>query len=130
MTIAGLNVRFDVWRVNWADDDDDVGGAVITGTCVYQGVMARMEGEKPNQLLLQQGLETVPTFTATIIPGTLDIRERDEVLLSEPFDHVYHNQYFRVTGVLYSDLNPRDPRNYLILYLQRSRRAHANNLNQ
>lgn len=129
MTIAGLNVRLDIWRVT-TGDDDDVGGAMVTGTPVYQGVMARFQADPPNLLLLQQGLETVPTFTATVIPGTLDIQERDEVVLSAPSDHIYYNQYFRVVGVQYSSFNPRDSRNYVILHLQKSRTAHANTINQ
>lgn len=129
MTQAGLNVRLDIYRINYANNDT-VGGAVITGTCQYQGVQASFQANMPSQLLLQQGLETERTFTAMVIPGTLDIRERDEVLISEPFDHVYHNKYFRVVGVVYSSHNPRDPRNYILLSLVRSVVAHANTINQ
>jgi hypothetical protein len=130
MTFAGANIRFDIWRTGWVGADDDVGGAVITGSFVYTGVQGRMQADMPSQLLLQQGLETTRTFTATLFPGTLDVRERDEVIVSDPFDHVYHDKWFRVVGVQYSDFNPRDPRNYLILSLVRSVFAHANNANQ
>lgn len=129
MTQAGLNVRLDVYRVNYANNDS-VGGAVITGSLQYAGVQANLQGEMPSQLLIQQGLETQRTFTAMVIPGTLDIRERDEVVVSEPFDHVYHDKFFRVVGVTYSSHNPRDPRNYLLLSLVRSVQAHGNTLNQ
>lgn len=129
MTNAGMNIRFDIFRVNYGNDDE-VGGAVITGTCQYHDILGRLQGEMPNQLLLQQGLETPRTFTATIFPGTLDIRERDEVWVSEPHDHVYYHQYFRVIGVTYSNFTSRDPRSYLLLSLTRSERAHSNTLNQ
>jgi hypothetical protein len=129
MTNAGANIRFDIFRVNYGSDDE-VGGAVITGTLQYHDVQGRLKSEMPQQLLLQQGLETPRMFTATIFPGTLDVRERDEVWVSEPHDHVYYHQYFRVVGVNYSDFTPRDPRNYLILSLTRSVRAHSNTLNQ
>lgn len=129
MTQAGANIRFDFFRITYGNDDE-VGGAVITGTCQYADVMGRLQSEQPQQLLLQQGLETPRTFTATIFPGTLDIRERDECWVSEPHDHVYYHQYFRVVGVTYSNFTPRDPRSYLILSLMRSVRAHGNTFNQ
>jgi hypothetical protein len=122
--MAGYNIRASIFRQN-NDLDDVVGGAMITGTLVYQDVISRMQGNKPVQALLQQGLETERTFTALVIPGTLDIRERDEYEVTEPFDHVYHGMRFRVVGVLYSDHNPRDPRNYLLLSLVRSVRSHS-----
>lgn len=129
MTNAGMNIRFDIFRMNWADDDS-VGGAVITGTCQYADVPGRLKAEEPMQLLLQQGLETPRTFTATLFPGTLDIRERDELWISEPHDHIYYHQYFRIVGVRYSDFTYRDPRSYMILSLVRSVRAHSNTFNQ
>jgi len=129
MTNAGMNIRFDIFRIAYGSDDS-VGGAVITGTCQYADVMGRLQAEEPVQLLLQQGLETPRTFTATIVPGTLDIRERDEVWVSEPHDHIYYHQYFRVVGVRYSNFTPRDPRNYMLLSLVRSVRAHSNSFNQ
>jgi len=122
MSIAGLNCRIDIWRINYANDDI-VGGAVITGTLQYQNVAARIQANPEEQLLLQQGLETIRTFTATLIPGTLDIRERDEIEVSQPLDHNYYGQRFRVNGVSYSDFNARNPRNYMMLTLQRSVRA-------
>lgn len=122
---AGLNMRFDIYRIDW-DADDIVGGAMVTGTCVYENVMGRFQTRPRQQLLLQQGLETERTFSAVIIPGTLDIRERDEVTVVEPYDSVYHNTRFRIVGVSYSDHNPRDPRNYIMLDLVRSVEAHGN----
>jgi len=129
MTIAGTNLRFDVWRVNYGNDDE-VGGAVITGTCVYPDVMGRAQVEEPSQLLLQQGLETPLIITLTVVPGTLDIRERDMIYFSEPHDYIYYHQYFRVVGSRPSSFMPRDPRNYMILTVTRSKNAHANTLNQ
>ena len=122
--MAGYNIRASIFRMN-NDPDDVVGGAMITGSLVYEQVISRMQGAKPVQALLQQGLETERTFTALVIPGTLDIRERDEYEITEPFDHVYHGMRFRIVGVLYSDFNPRNPNNYLILSLVRSVRSHS-----
>ncbi len=124
MTMAGLNCRVDIYRINYGDDDD-VGGAVTTGTVQYQGISARIQPSSPEQLLLQQGLETNRTFQATIVPGTLTIHERDEIEVVQPTDHAYYGDRFRVIGVQASDLNRRDPRNYMILHLSRSVRAHS-----
>ncbi len=120
---AGQNVKLRFWRMS-NDPDDVVGGAVITGsvTGIYP---ARLRENKPSQLLLQQGLETETTLSATVVPGTIDVMERDEVDIVEPTDHPYYHLRFRVRGVAYGMLNPRDPRNHVFLTLSRSRIAHA-----
>lgn len=105
--------------------DDYVGGAVSSGTVYYQNVHACLQGDPPDQLLLAQGLETPRMFRITLIPGTLDIREHDQMVLTSPTDHVYYNKSFRVTGVTYSNLNPRDRRNYMIVDVDRSVIAHS-----
>lgn len=120
--VAGLNIRVNVWRTNYASDDI-VGGAVVTGTYVYNDVQARMQGNKPEQVLLQQGLETDRTFNMTLIPGTLDIRERDEIEVSQPIGNIYYGDKFRVRSVMYSD-NANDRGGYIMLALSRSVRAH------
>ena len=124
MTIAGLNCRIDIWRVGYGDDDA-VGGAVTTGTVQYQGILARVQPSPPEQVFLQQGLETDKFFQATIVPGTLTIYERDELEVVQPTDHKYYGDRFRIVGVQDVDLNVRDPRNYMILQLSRSVRAHS-----
>jgi len=120
---AGLHFRVDVWRTNYSSDDI-VGGAVVTGTYVYNDVQARMQGNRPEQVLLQQGLETEKTFNLIVIPGTLDIRERDEIRVSQPGNHVYYGRKFRVIGVLYSD-NAQDRNGYIMLSVSRSVRSHG-----
>ena len=124
MTIAGLNCRVDIYRINY-DSDDVVGGAMITGTLQFQGVLARIEANPTEPLLVQQqGLETLKTFTATLIPGTLAIRERDELEVAKPTDHVYYGDRFRIVEFRHSNLNKRDPRNYMMVQMTRSVRAH------
>jgi len=122
---AGLNLLIDVWRITQADDDA-VGGASITGTVSYHNVQARMSANEEEQVLLQQGLQTMRTFNMTVVPGTLDIKERDEVEIKRPRNHPYSNVRFRVIGVRYQDFNTYDTRrNYMLLSLTRSVRAHA-----
>ena len=122
--IAGLNTRWKVLRINYADDDY-VGGAVITGTCLYTQVQASLQFTPTTQVFLEQGLETTKIARLLVSPGTLDIRERDELILTAPKDHEECNNYFRVVGVRRNH-NSRDPRNYKILELSRSIRAHDN----
>lgn len=121
--VAGLNVKFNIWRIDWADDDYQ-GGAVVTGSVVYQNMPGRIQADEEEQLFLEQGLETIRTFTVVLVPGTNTIYERDELQLAAPFDHPYIDDKFRILSMRWSDLNPRDPRNYLILRASRSVRAH------
>ena len=123
--IAGLNRRCDVYHFTFPTDDL-VGGALPTGSISYWDVQLRMQENQPSQLLLQQGIETMRTFTAVVAPGTLNIYERDEIKITRPLDDVFYGEFFRIIGVRKSDLNPRDPRNYLLLTLVRSDIAHGN----
>ena len=122
--VAGLNTQIRIWRM---DDiaDDDVGGARVSGTVAYDYVKARIEANPTEQLLLQQGLETERTFNALIVPGTLDVRERDEIEVMKPTDHIYYGKRFRVVAIQYSSMDTSNPNNYARLTLTRSVRAHA-----
>lgn len=122
--IAGLNGLVNVWRMT-EDPDDAVGGAVITGTVVYERYPIRIQADAEEQLYLEQGLETVRTFTGVIAPGTVLIKERDEIEVVEPYNHPYLNDKFRVITMRYSDFAPDDPRSYVILKMTRSVRAHG-----
>jgi len=120
---AGLNTQIQIWRMN-TESDDYVGGASITGTVVYQNISCRIQAQEEEQLVLQQGMETVRIFRITCVPGTMDIRERDEAEITAPFDHVYYGDRFRIISMRHSDFSTRDPRGYMILLANRSVRAH------
>ena len=122
--VAGSNVRFDVWRVNYGSDDD-VGGSVVTGTYIYRNVPGRFQQQPEEQMFVQQGLETVKSFTCIVEPATLDIDERDEIEVSAPGNHYYYGKRFRVINARPSDFVPNDRRNYLMLTLTRVTEAHA-----
>lgn len=123
MTAAGMNTRFMWWKMSQADDDI-AGGAITTGTPMglYSG---RMQANLDEQIILQQGLEADHTYTITLVPGHLAIKERDEMEYVYPKDHPYSGTRFRVRAVRYSDLNPRDPRNYMMLTVSHSKKAHS-----
>lgn len=122
--VAGLNLRVDVWRYKYRNDDA-IGGAVVTGSVQFRSLSARLEAAEPTQAFLEQGLEVTHVFHALVIPGTLDVRERDEIEVVEPRDHFEYGNHFRIMGVQHSSHSTRDPRNYLILTVTRSERAHA-----
>lgn len=121
---SGLNQRCTIFRMT-NFPDDEVGGAVITGTVVYTGVGCRIDSKAPEQILVQQGYETIKTYTAILEPGTLDIRERDELEVTHPVDDVEYGWKYRIVGVQFSTHNRRDPRNYIILSMVRTTRAHT-----
>lgn len=125
MTISGMNVGFRVWRY-LTPTDDYAGGAQTSGTVLYDSISGRFEEQPTTQQFLEQGLETVQVFKATAIPGTLSIRDRDELELIKPTDHWEYGNFFRVVGSPHANHNPRDPRNYLMMTLTRSVRAHDN----
>jgi hypothetical protein len=84
-----------------------------------------MQEQPEEQLLLQQGLETLKTFQANIYPGWLAIKERDEFEVTAPSDHYHLGDRFRVINVRPSSHNRRDPRGYVMLTLMRSEVAHG-----
>jgi len=106
-------------------DDDVVGGAVTTGTIVYQHIGLNMQEMPVEQLLLQQGLETQKSFRGTIAPGNLDIRVKDEMEVTSPYNHPYCNEMFRIINIRHSSFVPDDPRSYIMLTMVRSVRAHT-----
>ena len=69
--VAGNNCRSSIFRI-LQNVDDYVGGASVTGSVVYSGVQTFFESEPEDQIFAAQGLETLRTFKATIVPGTLE----------------------------------------------------------
>ena len=122
--VAGLNVKFNVWRWSYTSDDSS-GGAMPTGTYTYYSIPGRFQQQPEEQVLLQQGLETFKTFTCIVAPATLDVKERDEIEVSVPTNHYYYGNRFRVINARPADFIPSDSRNYLMLTLQRVTEAHA-----
>ncbi len=122
--VLGLNVKCLIRKIDY-DDDDATGGAMPTGTVVHQNVPARIQQQPEEQLLLQQGLEINKSFTAIIVPVTLDIDERYELEVTSPPHYYLYNKPLRVINVRQADFDANDGRNYIILTLTRSHKAHA-----
>ena len=112
--MEGLNVRFDIIRLSYFDDD--VGGAVESGTTVASTIPGRIDLIQPSQQSLEVGLE-VPIMADIFLrprPGTLTIFENDQVLLVWPADHPNYNQRFRVEGeVRSSSMHPKNRNQFL-----------------
>lgn len=123
--VAGLNCEVEVWRINYAADDP-VGGAVTTGTTLYATMDAHLQAQKPDPLLVQQGLEVMETFDLLCRPGNYVVKGRDEIRVKRPVNHPYYNKWFRVNGPSEVGFHPSDGRGYLLLTLTRSVEAHAN----
>ena len=98
MSIAGSNVKVDIWRIT-TPDDDTAGGALVSGTVIYSHYPARIQQQPEQMLLLQQGLETMKVFTALMTPGTLDIRERDELEVVLPMNYQIYGQRNKNLGL-------------------------------
>ena len=108
---AGLNLKVKVWRMN-EDDDDVVGGAMITGSAVYFNVNAALTPRRPSQIMLEQGLETDAIYDMTTSArsdtrGYVTLFERDEVEVVHPQGHPLYGLRFRIIGVQPSKRRPR-----------------------
>ena len=60
--VAGLNLVCRVWDFTYPNDDD-VGGALPSGTVLHERVDARIQQNRPTQALLEQGIEDISTFS-------------------------------------------------------------------
>jgi len=125
---AGVNTRFNIYSME-SVGDDDVGGAQVTGTLIYERIPGRIKEQEPEQLVLQQGLETTKIFDILLVdkkPIGMDIRERDEVEIVAPYNHHFLSDRFRAISIRSSSLNPSNRRATLRLTTTRSERAHGN----
>jgi hypothetical protein len=121
---AGLDIRIRIWHYTYPSDDE-IGGAMPTGTVSYSDMLARIHAIEPDKVFLQQGIETVRTYRCTCRPGTNLVYEQDEAEVIWPPEHRFYHQKYRVNGVSETNFHPRDSRAYLILNLTREEKSHA-----
>lgn len=103
--VAGLNLQIDVWRMT-VNADDDVGGALVTGTVAYHNLYAGISPQRPNQQMTQAGLETEAIYDLTCKLQGITLWERDEVEVVHPTGHPYYGLRFRIVGVQPSRRRP------------------------
>lgn len=103
--VAGLNLQVNVWRMT-VNADDSVGGALITGTVVYNNLWAALTPRRPSQMMLEQGLETDAIYDFTSRLKDITLYERDEVEVVHPPNHPLYGLRFRIVGVQPSRRRP------------------------
>lgn len=122
---AGMNSKGRIWRY-YALTDDDQGGAVPTGTVIYDNVYARIAEKKSTQALLEQGLETPTILDAIFEPGNMILQSNDV------YEDIYYpaspnyGKKFVIIGVHQPSMV--DKRKYLSGTLRRFDEAHTENL--
>jgi len=125
--VAGLNLQVKIWRyIFYTGSDDDSGGAQPSGTVLYDPVPARKITRMPDMVFLEQGIETERISQYMLWPGTLAIKERDELQITSPSNHLDYNKHFKIVGVSDVGFSPSDARGYLIVSTSRSEVAHRN----
>ncbi len=94
----GLNIKVQFSK-NTYSADDDVGGAVITGSVSHSNIPARLSASKPSQQSLEQGLEVNRVFNVIVRGQLFDLTERDEMTVTWPHNSPYYDERFRITGI-------------------------------
>jgi len=122
--VQGLIHKASIWQIGYGSDDPS-GGAIITGTVVYENVPCRFQKKGGLLALQQQGYETISTYTALLIPVTLDVEERYEFVITSPSNHPFAGKRYRIIEIIPADFPPSDPRNYMLFTLQRAEKAHG-----
>lgn len=129
---AGLNLQGHIWRLTAKYNDDDQGGAVPTGTILYNPVWARISSKKPTQALLEQGLETPEIFEAQLSyvayspTGTFDVQHNDQYQVTHPPISEFYGKKFVIIGIQHQSFN--DARRFLTVTMRRLEIANRNDL--
>ena len=107
--------------------DDVVGGSVPSGTVVYENINIRIASEKPVMALVQQGLETEETFSASFHPGNANVDHNDQIEITAPKNDWYFGKKFRIVSVQRSS-NVSQDRNTIRVTLRRFDQSRTNDL--
>lgn len=106
--------------------DDDQGGALPSGTVIYNPVFARIYTEKPTLALLEQGLLTPELFSAVFQRGDLVLHHNDQFQVTDPNLSPYKGLKFVIISIQTPSV--LDLRKYLRVTMRRFEIAHSNNL--
>lgn len=126
-----MNLKGRVWRLTANNNDDSVGGAVPTGTVLYDNIRARIHAEQPTLALLEQGLETPTIFSAQLsypylTTGTFDYQHNDQFEVTDPPISPFYGKKFRIIGIQNVEYN--DARRYVQVKMRRTVTANSNEL--
>ena len=122
---AGLLHTGRIWRL-YEIQDDSVGGAVPTGTVIFEPVFARIFQEKPTLALKEQGLETPTLLSAHLQPGNIQLQNNDQLEITGPNISPYRNKFFVIISDPASSI--LDSRGFWKVLLRRFDIAHSNRL--
>ena len=120
--VAGLNLCARIWDYQYdlGSADDEVGGAVPSGTVLQENLEMRIASQKPVQALLDQGIESGDMYTGVIANYTIDVLNNHEIEIIAPANSPYFGKFFRVIGnPRRASSNPSDSRGFLLVSLRR-----------
>jgi len=126
---AGFNLRVEVFRFTYIDDD--VGGSVPSGTSIYQNIQGRRIDHLVHIRRIpilaegEQGLESGRYNLFELYPATIDVRENDELEITNPPNNQDYHKYFRVISPMREGYHPNDKRGILLVSCKRSVIAHG-----
>lgn len=115
---TGNNVLAKFWRFSYPLDDI-VGGAVPSGTVIYDGVQGRVQAATPIPAFAMQGVSTDKIIMGEFYPGTLNIQEFDQCEVTSPPNHPYFGLKLRIDTVQKPNYHPSDPRGFLLVTMTR-----------
>lgn len=128
--VAGLNIHAKIWRFTTIADDE-VGGALLSGTVSHECLHARFNMDRPARILRQQGIEIDQQATAALrYTANLVILEGDEFEIIAPAYHPQFGERWIIKGVEYPNLHPADRRGMVRLSLDRVERARTAKVQQ
>ncbi len=117
----GYNARADFYSMD-ASPDDDIGGAIVTGSLLFSSKRIRFEPVFSRQTTEFQGLETERRFTVMVSDQTLSLAERDEMVITRPANHPYINNRFRISSMNHDSIpGPRGHTELLVTKVVESR---------
>ena len=124
---AGLVFSGKIWQFSFTDDDE-VGGAVPSGTIVYDNVQLRLQNSRNSLDLTIQGFETSKFFSAVLQPrpGMTLVEKKHYFQVTSPPNSNHYLKMFRIVNIQESNFHPSDPRRYLILNLERVENTRGN----
>jgi hypothetical protein len=118
---AGFNAVGKIIRYDY-DPDDYAGGAMPSGTVLYDNVWCRIDAVKPTMVLLEQGVETTTLFQTRLSYKAKEVEENDEFVVTAPVGSVYENVKFRLISVQHTSMRSDDPRNQILVVMRKRSR--------
>ena len=112
--------------IDYSYNDDEVGGAVPTGTVVETDLPIRIMNQPNTIALLEQGVETTNIYLGRIMKHTADIENNNEIVVTSPANSPYYNWHFRVLGdAQRTSTHASDSRGFLLVNLRRINKSRS-----